>query len=252
MWKCIFDSTTNRGVAFNRAAGAGEFMVEIHPSAAGSFASEPGRYKYVNGVFSEVNEAEWQELLEARAKVANAAKAQAQLETLLDTLAKNEARKSVGLPPSMNTASEESLKSHLQLVQAEADNPSTDVAWNPPLPPGVVPPAIKSLAVVIKREAGWQGNLGFRVTLKAGSPEYVPTNLALAVYSGANCTGYLYTTGAFKLNAETGEYYAVCPAGFEPGNNAVHMGLLYGAAQLSCFTLGVGVQERIVYAYEEV
>jgi hypothetical protein len=221
----------------------------IHP---GVWMWEEYQQWVAGGGITEAFDTRTPEEVVADNKAENARKAQAQLDNILDTLAKNEARKSAGLPPSVNAASEESLKSHLQLVQAEADNPSEDVAWTPPLPPGVVPPAIKSLAVVIKREAGWQGNLGFRVTLKAGSPEYVPTNLALAVYSGANCTGYQYTTGAFKLNAETGEYYAVCPPGFEPGSNAVHMGLLYGAAQLSCFTLGAGVQERIVYAYEEV
>jgi hypothetical protein len=53
MWKCIFDSTTNRGVAFNRAAGDGEFQVEMQPSECAWFASTPERYQYVDGVFSE-------------------------------------------------------------------------------------------------------------------------------------------------------------------------------------------------------
>lgn len=54
MWKCIFSTVTNRGVAFNRTAQDGEFMVEIPPSECGWFASTPERYQYVEGVFSEV------------------------------------------------------------------------------------------------------------------------------------------------------------------------------------------------------
>jgi hypothetical protein len=252
MWKCVFDSATNKGVAFGRQAGDGEFMVELPPAECAWFNSEPERYQYVDGVFSEVSAEVWAETLKVRARAANAAKAAAEVEVQLDRLAKNESRKSAGLPPLMNQASEKALKSHIQLVQAEADNPSDDIAWNPPLPPGVTAPAINSLSVVIKREPGWQDNLGFRVTLKAATEDYVPTNIALAVYSGPNCEGYQYTTGAFQQDAESGEYYAVCPAGFEPGNVAINFGLLYGAAQLSCFTLAAGTMERIVYAYEEV
>lgn len=251
-WKCVFDSATGRGVAFGRQAGDGEFMVELAPSECGWFNSEPSKYQYVDGTFSEVDPAVWEETLKERAKASNAAKAEAEVEVLLEKLRKNDQRKAAGLPPTLNAASEEALKEHVQLVQSEADNPSEDEAWNPPLPPGVTAPDVKSLSVIIQREEGWQGALGFRVTLKANSEDYVPTNLALAVYSAANCDGYLYTTGAFQLDAETGEYSAVCPAGQEPGDVDVHMGLLYGAAQLSCFTLAAGTMERIVYAYEEV
>jgi len=251
MWKCVFDNETGKGVAFGRQAQEGEFMVELPPSECGWFNSDSERYQYIDGVFSERPAEELEALRKEKAKRVNKAKAEAEVERLLSEIQRNEARKSAGLPPTMNTASEEAVKEHLQLVQSEADNPSEDEAYNPPLPPGVTPPVIKGLSVLIKREAGWQGNLGFRVTLKSASEDYVPTNLALAVYSGANCTGYLYTTGAFQHDAETGEYFAVCPPGHEPGSVAIHFGLLYGAAQLSCFTLGSGVQERVVYAYEE-
>jgi hypothetical protein len=252
MWKCVFDSATNKGVAFGRQAGDGEFMVELPPADCGWFNSEPERYQYINGVFSERPAQELEELRREKVRASNARKAEADVEALLEKLRKNDQRKALGLPPVMNEASEGALKEHIKLVQTEADNPSEDEAWNPPLPPGVIPPSIKSLSVLIKREAGWQRALGFRVTLKTASADYVPTNLALAVYQGANCSSYLYTTGAFQFNSSTGEYFAVCPPGQEPGNVDVHMGLLYGAAKLSCFTLAAGTMKRIVYAYEEV
>lgn len=49
MWKCIFDSVTNRGVGFNRPAGEGEYEIMIHPSESGWFNAYPERYQYTNG-----------------------------------------------------------------------------------------------------------------------------------------------------------------------------------------------------------
>jgi hypothetical protein len=53
MWKCIFDTVTGKGVAFNRPALTGEFAVEIEPRLCGDFANVPGRYQYIEGAFSE-------------------------------------------------------------------------------------------------------------------------------------------------------------------------------------------------------
>lgn len=46
MWKCIFSSTTNRGVGCNREAQDGEFARDIHPSECGWFMSDPSRYMW--------------------------------------------------------------------------------------------------------------------------------------------------------------------------------------------------------------
>lgn len=55
MWKLIFNSTTNRGVSANREPLIGEFAVDRDPVQCAWFMSEPSRYQYVNGVFSEVS-----------------------------------------------------------------------------------------------------------------------------------------------------------------------------------------------------
>lgn len=44
MWKCIFSSTTNRGVGCNREPQDGEFARDIHPSECAWFMSDPSRY----------------------------------------------------------------------------------------------------------------------------------------------------------------------------------------------------------------
>jgi hypothetical protein len=53
MWRCVFETATGKGVAFNRPAVAGEFVVEIEPRLCGDFANTPGRYQHVDGSFGE-------------------------------------------------------------------------------------------------------------------------------------------------------------------------------------------------------
>ena len=44
MWKCIFNSTTQRGTGCNREPLEGEFAKNIHPSQCAWFNMTPGRY----------------------------------------------------------------------------------------------------------------------------------------------------------------------------------------------------------------
>lgn len=67
MWKCIFDSETNIGVAFNRAPGPGEYQRLIKPSDGGTFNQTPSRYRYDNGL---VEREGWEAELEAARLVA--------------------------------------------------------------------------------------------------------------------------------------------------------------------------------------
>jgi len=164
-------------------------------------------------------------------------------------LDENEKRKQLRLPGAISPADEPVLKAYVLSVQGDIDSPSTSTAYNPPLPPGVTPPVYKSVTIEVTRVAGWQGNMGWRAVIKSKTEDFVPTNLALSVHTGANCTGYKYTTGAFQYDAGKDEYFATCPAGQEPGTNAEHFGLLYGAAQLSCFTLPAGQRKIDVYAF---
>ena len=184
-------------------------------------------------------------------KERNKLKAKIEQNTRLQELIKNDKRKEIGLPPVMTNADEETIKDYVKALQADVESPSEDEAYNPPLPPSVTPPAIKSLVVLVAREEGWQGNLGFRIVLKAADESYTPTNLALSVYLQPECNDYLYTTGAFQYDAENDEYYAVCPPGQEPGDSIVYMGLLYGSAPLACWTLKTGEMQKKIYAYEE-
>lgn len=112
-------------------------------------------------------------------------------------------------------------------------------------------PQVSAITAKVIREPGWNNNLGFRVIFTLSDPSYIPANIALAVYSGAECSGYLYTTGALSLDQETGLYYTVCPPGFEPGDTDIHFGLLYAAINLSCWTLSAGTSEQVFEVYGE-
>ena len=144
------------------------------------------------------------------------------------------------------------LKTYIEQLEVEIANPSSDLIYQPPLPPGVPPPDIAAITALITREPGWNNTLGYRIVLTLSDPTYVPANIALAIYTAADCVGYRFTTGAFQYDSVNDKYFSVCPAGFEPGDANVHMGLLYGAAQLSCFTLPAGetTKEVLVYSQE--
>jgi hypothetical protein len=103
--------------------------------------------------------------------------------------------------------------------------------------------------ITVTREPGWNDIIGWKAVITAGEENFTPTNLAMAEYTNPNCDGYLYTTGAFQQDGDT--WYAVCPPGQEKGDVDVNLGLLYGAAQLACFTFKAGEQEMTVYAYEQ-
>jgi len=45
-WKCIFNSSTNRGIDYNRDPVEGEYSVAIDPINCGWFAQHPSRYMW--------------------------------------------------------------------------------------------------------------------------------------------------------------------------------------------------------------
>jgi hypothetical protein len=184
-------------------------------------------------------------IAEIRAK--NKQQAQAKQDEALTLLAINEQKKALGLAPAISN--EEEVKAFAKTIQAEIDYPSEASVYNPTLPPGVNPPDVSSIIITLTREPGWNDVIGWRAVITAGAENFTPTNLAMAEYTNPNCDGYLYTTGAFQQDGDT--WYAVCPAGQEKGDVDVNLGLLYGAAQLACFTFTAGEQEMTVYAYEE-
>lgn len=192
-------------------------------------------------------EGEWVEDTE-KIKEVNRAKAEENQRIALNRLMEDEARKKFELPGILADESIEEHKQFMQSVQTDIDDPPTDPVYNPPLPPGVIPPALPNLVVVVKREPGWNSVLGWRATISSMLEDFEPTNLAISVHTGENCEGYKYTTGAFQQDSETGEWYSVCPAGQEPGDSDEFMGLLYGGANLACFTLPAGTEEITVNA----
>lgn len=91
--------------------------------------------------------------------------------------------------------------------------------------------------ITVTREPGWQGNLGYRVVLNDWAEGTTPNAIALAIYNSPDGNDYSYTTGAMQWDAEAEHWYAVCPAGFEPGQNDIYMGFLYGSLNISAFTM---------------
>jgi len=183
------------------------------------------------------------------AKDNNARAAKAAQEEVMKELAANDVRVKYGLPDIMSDQDKAEYENSIQTLQGESDNPSSDEAYNPVLPPGVTPPPYASFTVTVTRVEGWQGNLGFKVELGSADPAFTPSSLALAVYTNPDCADYLYTTGAF---VETeGVWGAVCPPGQEPGDVDINFGILYGAAPMSCWTMPQGQTIQTVTAYEE-
>jgi len=180
-------------------------------------------------------------------KVANAGKAKVAQDNLVNTFKLNTAKRTLGL--TVEEAPVEDLAAYVATLEADITNPSSDVAYHPPLPPGVTPPAVAAISATITREPGWNNVLGWRIALDISDPAYIPANIAISVYSSANCVGYLYTPGALQLNSTTGKYFAVCPPGQEKGDVAYHFGLLYGAAQLSCWTVAAGEQTKTIQIF---
>ena len=92
-------------------------------------------------------------------------------------------------------------------------------------------------SIRVTREAGWQGALGYRVVLEDWDAGVTPNAIALSIYANPDGQNYQYTTGAMQWDATNEEWYAVCPPGFEPGQNDIHMGFLYGAQNIASFTM---------------
>ena len=93
------------------------------------------------------------------------------------------------------------------------------------------------LEVRIFREEGWQGALGWKAQITNLEEDVVPNACAIAVYSNPEAKGYLFTTGAFIFNNESGFWETICPPGFEPEHDTINFSLLYGSNKYSVFSL---------------
>jgi hypothetical protein len=91
--------------------------------------------------------------------------------------------------------------------------------------------------ILVTREPGWQGALGYRVVLLDWAEDAIPNAIALAIYNQPNGVDYSYTTGAMQWDPGLEQWYAVCPPGFEPGQADIYMGFLYGSLRISAFTM---------------
>lgn len=239
--------------SFNRSAVDGETEFNFNPATdmtPGFGYSDYLLYKVVDGVLTLKDQAERDAINAEKVKAANRAAAEIRQAEALLRLEDNEKRSRYGLPPIMSQADEVAHKQFVQNLQGDIDNPSSDQAYNPPLPPGVTPPQYDSITVLVTRQTGWNDALGWKAVISSASENFAPANLAISVHTGADCTGYKYTTGAFQYDSENDEYFAICPPGQEPGDADEFMGLLYGGAQLACWTLEAGVSEKSIYAYD--
>lgn len=104
------------------------------------------------------------------------------------------------------------------------------------------------IEIEVTREPGWQGNLGYRVILLNLDPNDTPGNYALAIYAEPDGRNYQYTTGAFQFFEDLQQWGAVCPPGFEPGQEDIYMGILEGSAPYGCFTLHADKDSGVFYA----
>ena len=179
----------------------------------------------------------------------NAAAALSQQNNDMKVLEANQIVIGQGLPPNLSDDDVLALENNIQKLQNDIDRPGVDPVYVPPETPDSTPPVYSSLTATVTRVEGWQGNLGYRFVLDGYDDGFAPTNLAMAVYSSAECDGYLYTTGAFQHDSESGVYFAECPAGQEPGLAAINFGMLEGSAPIKCFTLPEGVMEQTFNVY---
>ena len=67
MWRCIFDTATNRGVDWNREPGESEYLVALHPSRAAWFNVDPSRYMWTGTELVECSE--WVDEQQVRVRV---------------------------------------------------------------------------------------------------------------------------------------------------------------------------------------
>lgn len=168
----------------------------------------------------------------------------------LKKIEEDDLRVAKGLVPFLSEKDKQQLIEYAKLLDDDVIAPSEDEAYNPPLPPGVGKIKYKTIKILVERVEGWQGNLGWRAVITSIDDSFSPTNLAMAWYNSPDCTDYVATTGAFQQDGE-GAWYAVCPAGSEPGDVDIHFGLLLASAPLSCFTMPAGVMAKSVLAYEQ-
>ncbi len=143
------------------------------------------------------------------------------------------------------------IEGYVGELQEAIENPSDEELYIPPLPPGVTPPEVAAIIVTITREPGWNDVLGWKMIFDISDPEYIPANISISAHPESECTGYLYTPGALQYDSEIEKYWTICPAGQEQGDVDYHFGLLYAAAQLSCWTFEAGDEELEILIYGE-
>lgn len=181
-------------------------------------------------------------------KSRNKEKALAAQAEIIDKHLVIQAKKSLGVTDTPDFDQTE-LSTFVQALEVDINNPSEDEAYFPPLPPSVVMPDAPDIIATVTREPGWNSVLGWRLTLDIADPEYVPSSFAISLYNAADCTNYSYTLGAFQFDSETGKYFVVCSPGQEMGDVDYHFGLLYAAANISCWTLVAGEQSKTIQIF---
>ena len=112
------------------------------------------------------------------------------------------------------------------------------VALNPAEPTQIQVNALPEFAQIrITRVSGWNDVLGWKAELINLEEGLVPNAMAIAVYNEPEGNGYLFTTGAFVKNEETGYWESICPPGHENGHETINFSLLYGSLKYSTFSL---------------
>jgi hypothetical protein len=118
---------------------------------------------------------------------------------------------------------------HEGIVRVALDTAEPKMLFVNPVPP--------ISRIRITRIPGWNDVMGWKAELMDSVPEVSPGVISLAVYQHPEADGYLYTTGAFVLDEETGLWGCVCPAGHEEGVVDYNFSMLYASVKYSPFTL---------------
>lgn len=90
--------------------------------------------------------------------------------------------------------------------------------------------AIRGDFIEIKHKQFAGGQWGWRAEIRSQSGDFEPGVRAIGIYSDAECTQFLYTTGSFVLDSASGRYVTEWNSG-DSAKTTRYFALLYASAQ---------------------
>ena len=106
--------------------------------------------------------------------------------------------------------------------------------------------AVRGDFIEIRHKQFADGLWGWRAEMRSQSGDFAPGVRAIGIYSDAACTQYLYTTGAFVLDASSGRYVTEWNSG-DSEKVTRYFALLYASAQEAIGALLDAEDVSVVY-----